>query len=148
MRILLAIDGSEYSKTAIENVAKRAFQANAEVRVISVYTIASRLIQVDPGGVLREYYAEMDKSALESAKNITEEAAKTLQKENPKLLVSTIQIGGSAKRMILEEAESFGADLIILGAHGYGRVEGFLIGSVSQSVMLHAKCSVEVVRKP
>ena len=55
---------------------------------------------------------------------------------------------GPPKRVILEEAEAFGADLIVLGSHGYGAFERFLLGSVSQSVALHAKCSVEIVRRP
>ena len=148
MKILLALDGSPYSNAAIESVAKRSYQANAEVRIISVYPTSSGLFEMNQDAVLRKYYAEIDQSSLESAKEITKEAARTLQEKNPKLLISTVEVGGSAKRMILEEAKSFGADLIILGAHGYGRVEGFLLGSVSQSIMLHAKCSVEVVRKP
>jgi nucleotide-binding universal stress UspA family protein len=48
--------------------------------------------------------------------------------------------------VILDEAESWGADLIVVGSHGYRAWERFLLGSVSQSVVSHAKCSVEVVR--
>ena len=48
---------------------------------------------------------------------------------------------------ILDDAERFGADLIMVGSHGYGPVKGFLMGSVSQAIALNAKCSVEIVRK-
>jgi nucleotide-binding universal stress UspA family protein len=48
--------------------------------------------------------------------------------------------------MILDEAERWGADLIVVGSHGYRAWERFLLGSVSQAVVSHAKCSVEVVR--
>jgi len=48
--------------------------------------------------------------------------------------------------VILDEAESWGADLIVLGSHGYNAWKRFLLGSVSQAVVSHAKCSVEVVR--
>jgi nucleotide-binding universal stress UspA family protein len=57
-------------------------------------------------------------------------------------------VAGSPKHTILEEAEAFNADLIVLGSHGRGRVERFLLGSVSLAVVTHAKCSVEVVRRP
>ena len=57
-------------------------------------------------------------------------------------------LSGSPKRVILEEAERFGADLIVVSSHGHGMLERFLLGSVSQAVALHAKCSVEIVRSP
>ena len=50
------------------------------------------------------------------------------------------------KQIILEEAEEWGADLIILGSHGLRGVNRFLMGSTSEAVATHAKCSVEVVR--
>ena len=54
---------------------------------------------------------------------------------------------GSPKQAILQEAEKFDADLIVVGSHGRGAVRRFLLGSISQSVALHAKCSVEIARK-
>ena len=48
--------------------------------------------------------------------------------------------------MIVEEAERWGADLILVGSHGYGSVKRFMLGSVSQAVATHAPCSVEIVR--
>jgi nucleotide-binding universal stress UspA family protein len=53
---------------------------------------------------------------------------------------------GSPRSVILDEAESWGADLVVVGSHGYGAWQRFLLGSVSQAVVSHAKCSVEVVR--
>lgn len=50
--------------------------------------------------------------------------------------------------MILEDAEAFGADLIVVGSHGHGMLECFLLGSVSQALSLRARCSVPFVRNP
>jgi len=50
------------------------------------------------------------------------------------------------KRLLLGEAESWGADCIFVGAKGMGRIERFLLGSVSSAVAARAHCSVEVVR--
>lgn len=55
---------------------------------------------------------------------------------------------GSPKRVILEEAERWGADLIMVGSHGYGFWNRLLLGSVSQAITTHANCSVEIVRAP
>ena len=55
---------------------------------------------------------------------------------------------GSPKGVILDEAERWKAGLILVGSHGYPTWERLLLGSVSQAVVSHAKCSVEVVRLP
>jgi nucleotide-binding universal stress UspA family protein len=43
--------------------------------------------------------------------------------------------------------EGWGADLVVLGSHGYGFLDRLILGSVSQFVLSHATCSVEVVRR-
>jgi nucleotide-binding universal stress UspA family protein len=67
--------------------------------------------------------------------------------KNPDLILSTEVLCGSPKEVILEVADAFGADLIVVGSQGLGALERFLLGSVAQSVALHAKCSVEIVRQ-
>lgn len=146
MKILLATDGSEYCEAAVEEIANRSFSPNTQVRIVSAYQMTALAMNMEPMGALREYHAEIDKQALKSAEDATEQAAKILRKGNP-LSITTTVIEGSPKSVILEEAEKFGADLIVVGSHGYGAVKGFLLGSVSLAVALHAKCSVEIVRK-
>ena len=147
MKIILATDGSANNKVAVEAVASRSFPIDTEVRIVSAYESVPRIMNVDPLGVSKEYYAEADRNALKAAENATENAAKTLRKKNPALIITTIVVEGSPKSVILKEAETFGADLIVVGSHGYGAVESFMLGSVSHAVALHAKCSVEIVRK-
>jgi nucleotide-binding universal stress UspA family protein len=60
--------------------------------------------------------------------------------------VSEEVISGSPQRAIVERAKEWGADLIVLGSHGYGFWSRALLGSVSTSVVNHAPCSVLVVR--
>lgn len=60
----------------------------------------------------------------------SENAAKVIGKKNPTLIITSKVIEGSPKSVILEEAESWGADLIIVGSHGYGAMERFMLGSV------------------
>ena len=147
MKILLATDGSAHSKIMIKELAGRAFAPNTKVRIISVYAKTSYMMKTMPMGALSEYYAKMDKTSLKFAEHAIESAAAVMSKKNPRLSISADAIEGSPKSVILKEAEKFGADLIVIGSHGHGVVAGFLLGSVSQSVALHAKCSVEIVRK-
>lgn len=146
MKILLATDGSAHSKAAIEEVARRPFPPKTRVRIISVIDRVALTRNIGPMGVLSEYYAEADRNALKSAEDAVENAAKILHKKNSVLSITTAVMDGSPKSAIIEEAEKYGADLIVVGSHGYGAVERFLLGSVSHSVSLHAKCSVEIVR--
>jgi nucleotide-binding universal stress UspA family protein len=54
---------------------------------------------------------------------------------------------GEPRAVILDEAKAWGANLIVLGSHGRHGLERMLMGSVAESVALHAHCSVEVVRQ-
>ena len=147
MKILLSMDDSKYSKIVLEKVAGRPYPPNTKVQIVSAYGTTPLLSTIEPMGVSHEYYAEVDRNALKAAKDTVENAAKILHEKNPSLAVSTTVIEGKPKSVILEEAEAFGADLIIVGSHGHGILERFLLGSVSLAVALHAKCSVEIVRK-
>ena len=147
MKILLATDGSKYSKTAINEIADRLFSPKTEVCILAVYEITAIENTLEPMGVSHEYYAQFDENAFQNAENNAISAAEILENKNPNLLVTTKVVSGSPKSVILDEAEKFKADLIVVGSHGYGAIERFFLGSVSHSVALHAKCSVEIVRK-
>jgi nucleotide-binding universal stress UspA family protein len=146
IRILLAIDGSQHSEASVDEIARRHFPADTEVRIISVAEppyIPETLPGEDIG-----LYVESEKSARERARVVVGKAAAKLRADegSRQLNITTKVISGSPKRLIIEEAEAFGADLIVVGSHGHGMLERFLLGSVSQAVALHAKCSVEIVR--
>jgi len=147
LRILLAIDGSGHSEAAVDEIARRHFPTDSEVRVISV--VEPPYFPAFSGeGADMSLFVEIEKTARERARAAVEKAAVKLRtdEESRHLKVTTEVISGSPKRVILEESEAFGADLIVVGSHGHGMLEGFLLGSVSQAVALHARCSVEIVR--
>lgn len=148
MKILLATDGSAYSKAAVEEIARKPFPPNTEVYVISVYELYSLLMATRlPFGGDAKYYSKLDAEARDTAEEAVKDAVKTLKEENTALLVSWAAIEGAPKEVILKEAEKFGADIIVVGSQGRGAISRFLLGSVSQAVALHASCSVEIVRK-
>ena len=99
-------------------------------------------------GVSAELFRGVGSGSAKQAQSIVERAVEKLRtklgSDNFELRVNFCP--GPPRAVILDRAESWGADLIVVGSHGYGRWERFLLGSVSQSVVSHAKCSVEVVR--
>jgi nucleotide-binding universal stress UspA family protein len=147
MKILLATDGSDYSKAAVNSVAERPWPQGSEVKIISAMEIPyapTTETWVLPDG----YYSKLEKVAREQAEAAVKDAIERIEFGNASgLEITTKIISGSAREMILDEAERWGADLIVLGSHGYSAWQRFLLGSVSHAVATHAHCSVEVVRQ-
>ncbi len=146
MKILLAIDGSPCSDAAVEEVGDRPWPEGSTVKVLNAFELA--LPATTEGWALpQNYFEEMDQAVKRQARSIVERALEHLrQKQNRTIKVDGLFTPGPPRSVILDEAESWGADLIVVGSHGYSRWERFLLGSVSQGVVSHAKCSVEVVR--
>lgn len=145
MKILLAVDGSACSDAAVHEVARRPWPVGSEVRVISVAQFLGPM--PEPLVLPPHIYEEMEKDARQQASGVIERAVATLcESQGQKLQVTTKVILDSPKDAIIEEAEGWGADLIMVGAHGYRGYERFLLGSVSQAVAAQARCSVEIVR--
>lgn len=148
MKILLAIDGSTFSDAAINEVARRTWPAGSEVLVLTV-TEPIVVSAVGTWDVVPTYFVDVEKALRDQAEAVIQGAAlKLLAAEDKPLKVTTEIKQGSPKQVILDEAARWGADLIVLGSHGYGAWSRFLLGSVSQAVVTHAKCSVEVVKRP
>lgn len=148
MKILLATDGSEYSKAAVEEIAGSTLSPGTEVYIISAFRGSSIIMPIPaPGGGLGGYYEDVILVARKTAEKTVKKAADYLAKKNHSLKIKTAAIEGIPKHVILSEAEKIGAGLIVVGSHGSGAIERFLLGSVSQAVALHAKCSVLIVRK-
>jgi nucleotide-binding universal stress UspA family protein len=146
MKIILATDGSDCSAAAAESVASRPWPEGSEVRVVAVAEVP---VAVAPESwILPEgYYEEIERATTQQAERAVEASAKTVaDAHGDAVAVSTVVLHGTPKHAIIEEAERWGADLIVVGSHGYSAIERFLLGSVSQSIAHHAKCSVEIVR--
>ncbi|GBF20603.1 MAG: universal stress protein [Arenibacter sp.] len=145
MKIVLAIDGSDYSKIAVNELGAMPLPAGTEVCILNVFE--NPMLAVPMGGTLGNYYEEAISNARNSAEAIVNDASKLLKIENNKLSISTVVVNGIPKSAILEKAEAFDADLIVVGSQGHGAFSRFLLGSVSQSLATHADCSVLIVRK-
>lgn len=148
MKILLAVDGSPCSDVAVEEIGRRPWPQGSSIKVLNTFELP--LAATPEGWALPpSYFEEMDQAVRTQALAIVERAMHTLRRKLDKTITIEGQLlPGPPRAVILDEAESWDADLIVVGCHGYGRWERFLLGSVSQSVVSHAKCSVEVVRCP
>ena len=151
MKILLAVDGSPCSDAAVKEVGRRPWPEGSSVKVLSAFELPMPVVPLTPEGwsLPVSYFEELEVALRKQAQNIVVEALEKLKSTMNKTIAIDGQcVSGAPRTVILDEAETWGADLIVVGSHGYRAWERFLLGSVSQSVVSHAKCSVEVVRCP
>jgi nucleotide-binding universal stress UspA family protein len=148
MKILLAIDGSMFSDRAVQEVVHRPWPAGSEVKIISV--VEPMVTMMTETWVLPDnYWDGARQAATAQAQAALDDAVARFKEATTQPLKLTTEIHeGYAKRVILDEAEAWGANLIVLGSHGYSGFKRLLLGSVSQAVATHARCSVEIVRGP
>ena len=150
MKILIATDGSEFSRTAIERGCQIANeQQQAEIKVIAVYEPLAP-IATEPFAVSSAYHANLNKLGKQQAETWAQDAVDLINSncDGSKVAVSsTIELGKPA-RSIVDTAASWGADLIVMGSHGRGFWGRLTLGSVSDAVVHHAPCSVLIAKSP
>ena len=140
MRILLAIDNSTFSEAALKSVTSQFHSQGTQVRVLHVLQPIAFAV---PPQMSSGYAPELqDQRAI--AENFLEQAAQTLQAAG--FQADTEIAVGDIRECILDAAQNWPADMIVLGSRGRGKVGRFLLGSVAESVARHAPCSVEIVR--
>lgn len=145
MKILLAFDGSPSSHAAIDEICHRPWPANTHVHIVAVDR------PIDPGFLSKSPPSMFDEIMQQQRVELKKElssAVATVTKRVPGLHATTTLLEGSPKDTLVAEAERFGADLVVVGSHGYGPIRRFFLGSVSLFVAHHAPCSVLIVRRP
>jgi nucleotide-binding universal stress UspA family protein len=148
MKILLAVDGSPFGEEAAREVARRPWPAGSEVLVACVVETTTPPAPEMWAGSYEDYFGELNQWKRAQARQALESAARILDgRVDRSLKVTTEVLEGQPKRRIPEEAEAWGANLVVVGSHGYGFWDRLLLGSVSQAVASHAPCSVEIVRR-
>ena len=140
MKILLPIDGSEYSKNAIDFVASRTMVLgnNPTIELLNIQVPlparASRLVGRE---ALDRYYEE-------EADKVFTSARKVLKRDN--ITVTEAYRIGAPDEMIAQEADKLPADLIVMGSRGLTALKGLIMGSVTTGVLARTKCPVLLLR--
>ena len=145
-RVLWATDHSSEAEQTGDFIVESGLFDEAEIRVLSVADSGmawwAGMSPVD-GAASMEVYADAVALAERRAKTAAEAAADRLPGRR---VTAVFGHPGDIPYAIVQEAETFGADLIILGARKLGVIHRWLIGSVSRSVLHHAPMSVLIVR--
>jgi nucleotide-binding universal stress UspA family protein len=147
MKVLIATDGSEFSRAAVERCCFMFDESeNTQVRIISATVPVTPGVstQALPAGLYADLQQAADRQAREA---VSEAEAEVRRHPNLTADLSTAIVSGPPKQAIVEEARRWGADVIVLGSHGYGFWSRALVGSVSDAVLREAPCSVLIVRQ-
>lgn len=147
MKILLAVDGSSCSEAAARSVAQRPWPPGSRVLILSAYEGVIMMPIPEAGTLPPDFWKPITAQARERAAAAVSQAEKIVRGASPTLSIDTRVVEGYPKQAILDEAEQWSADLIVLGSHGHRGLTRLWLGSVSQSVAVHANCSVEIVRE-
>ncbi|WP_368496187.1 universal stress protein [Herbiconiux sp. A18JL235] len=132
-RVVVGVDGSESSISALRKAASIAEAFDAQLDVVCVWTYPiSRYTMVPP-----EWYPDRD-----AARTVHDVADAVFGETKPERVHLSIA-EGSAARVLIDESDT--ADLIVTGSRGHGGFAGLLLGSVSAEIAAHAHCPVLIV---
>jgi nucleotide-binding universal stress UspA family protein len=141
---LIGLDGTPDSLLSVDAVAARHWPAGTEARIVVVLN-GVVWVTGDPGQPSSVKWVDGDdEEDHEWVRSVFTPAEKRLTAAG--LATSMSFPGGRPKRVLVEEAETWSADSIFVGAKGMRGVDRFLLGSVAAAVAARASCSVEVVR--
>ena len=136
-KILIAFDGSEPSKRALDHAAKMAAIFKGELIILTVVPKAPFPIIVEEGSTpfrAREYevYQERMKESFSSS---LKRAEADIIGRYPGLRYEAVLLEGRPSSTIVEEAEKRDVNLIMMGSRGLGGITGWILGSTSRKVV-------------
>ena len=140
MRILLAVDGSPVAKRAVQH-AIRLSRALAEPPTLVLFHADAPLLKA----VAIELGAEQVRRLHEENSQLATRDGRAALKR-ARLPFETLHVVGEPADAIVREAKRGRHDLVVMGTHGRGALEGLLLGSVARKVIAQSTVPVTVVR--
>lgn len=139
MKILIPVDGSKYSRTAVDFVASRSTLVGSEpeVEVLNVQmAIPSRATRVVGSDVVTSYYTDEAEKSLKPARTKLQKAG----------LAPTVRYAVGNPADEISAAASKGVDLLVMGSHGHSALRGLLVGSVTHAVLAKTTTPILILR--
>ncbi len=143
-KILVAVDGSPHADRALEEAIDLARATGGTLTVVAVTPDPATLIS-SPGAAFVPDYGDI----LKDLNAAYQELLDTAMAKVPSEVESRAQLlHGRPARAILDEAESGGHDLIVMGSRGRGHIRSLVLGSVSHEVLHEGRVPVLVMHLP
>ena len=150
-KILVAFDGSEASKHALDQAVSIADMMQAEVNIISVVPRVMMPVFPDEGFGAAPVTAAQDMSDYQERMKAVygkslKEAEQDIKNHYPNLVIETKLMEGKPSATIVDEAENNDMDLIVIGSRGLGGITGWILGSTSRNIVDNCTKPVLVVK--
>jgi len=146
-KVLVPTDGSPGSLEAARVIASRPWQAGTLFEVMTVVEpLSASLWFLYPPHNESEEAERMRADSMKRAQEAIKATEQILSAAGLAISDHVLVPVDVPGKLILQEAANWGADLIVMGSHGRRGIKRLLIGSVSESIAIHANCSVEVIR--
>lgn len=144
MKILIGYDGSLYAEAALADLKSAGLPRKAEIMVLCV---SEELIPAPAsiGGVATTF-PKSEFKAEQDALMLAQSARDTIKREFPEWYVHAEAATGSPASALIEKADEWQPELIVVGSHGRTALGKLFFGSVSQKVLHEARCSVRIAR--
>ncbi len=145
MKVLIAVDDSLCSREAVNVVASRPWAEGTQFKVVHVVEpIAALYGLVAPEAV--SLMLEAEKKLKAHGIKFTTDIGDYLKEIFSEQQVSSLVIGGYIADSVIEQANDWHADLIVVGSHGRTGLDRILLGSVAEKIVNRSLCSVEVIK--
>jgi nucleotide-binding universal stress UspA family protein len=147
-RIMVALDGSAHSELTVTWLGARNWANGTEFQFVSILPPLSN--EVASGSVADAMselasHGDLESQIMSEIDNLIYSFAPNLR--NYEYAISPEAANGAAANQLVELAEEWRADLLVLGSHGHSGLGKVLIGSISLAVASHAGCSVLIVKE-
>ncbi len=146
MKILLAVEDFRCAEIVRKAVIAQFKTDNAEVRLVHALELFPVGLAEEMGGMDSPDFVAARARQRERLQKAFSEASGALRSSGFHVTLSINE--GDARHVILDCAEEWGADLIVVCSHSQKGLKRFLLGSVAEAVARHAHCSVEIIRIP
>lgn len=157
MRVLIGYDGSESAEAILDDLAWAGLPEECDVRVISVADVLVSNPQVRETAVQEIGSARLERAlgrseihrdnVIAKAREAAEKAADMIGLQYPEWNVDVEVIDGTPAWEVIDAAERWNADLIMVGSKDRSALGRFLLGSVSKTIVTDSDRSVHVSRR-
>jgi nucleotide-binding universal stress UspA family protein len=157
MKILIGYDGSDPSEAALDDLHKAGMPTIAEALIMSVAEfwlpppapstadVVEQAMEIEVPADMKRVYARAS-VAVKEAEALAARARDRLKEKFPGWKIEIEGSSGSPAWELVQKADLWKPDLILVGSHGHSGIKRLVLGSVSQRVVTEAHCSVRVAR--